>query len=367
MRGLFHRALVAAAGAAAIWAAASTLAAAAVNAITMEAPRSAGYSLYLPVLVPDVSTGPQDLSRVPLSEIRGAFTVDGVGIDSGFNIDVARVLDQYMPGADAFDGLFYSTDALGSPYLSLASGGSYIGANLPLIDGLHLTFGAASRSSGANPYLINAHLATGLLGGGGIPYDARNASSLVAGLSWNFAHWGGLGLTASQTTEHDGALGLNDSYIDTARTTALGVSAHVGFGGGWVTTASYSEGLTQLALKPGAFQSSDTEIHSLSYGIAVAKHGLFGNDNDALGVAFARPAPSYTSTFSTAATSDMQFFGRDKLFAGTAPETDIELGYVTHFLGNSVALQANASYQMNYGGQNGNNAVSLLSRAKIKF
>jgi hypothetical protein len=69
----------------------------------------------------------------------------------------------------------------------------------------------------------------------------------------------------------------------------------------------------------------------------------------------------------TSTGNDMQFFGRDKLFVGTAPETDIELGYKTEFFGDSVALQANAAFQMNYGGRTGNNAVSLLSRAKIKF
>jgi len=100
----------------------------------------------------------------------------------------------------------------------------------------------------------------------------------------------------------------------------------------------------------------------------VAKHGLFGND--ALGVAFSRPAPSdAVGSLSSSSSNDMQFqfFGRDKLFAGTKPETDIELGYITTFLNGPVALQANASYQMNMGGQNGNNGVSLLSRAKIKF
>ena len=50
-----------------------------------------------------------------------------------------------------------------------------------------------------------------------------------------------------------------------------------------------------------------------------------------------------------------------------APETDIQLGYVTNFLDGALALQANASYQMNYQGQTGATAVSLLSRAKIKF
>jgi hypothetical protein len=143
----------------------------------------------------------------------------------------------------------------------------------------------------------------------------------------------------------------------------------MGFGGGWVTTASYSEGTTQLDLRPGAFTAAavESELHMHSYGIAVAKHGLFGR-NDALGLAFSRPAPNYGSgTFSSGNAGDMQFFNRDKLFAGATPETDIELGYVTNFFGNSVALQANASYQTNFGGQSGVNSMSLLSRAKIKF
>ena len=49
------------------------------------------------------------------------------------------------------------------------------------------------------------------------------------------------------------------------------------------------------------------------------------------------------------------------------PETDIEVGYVTTFLDGSLALQTNASYQMNFAGQTGANSVSLLSRARIKF
>ncbi len=55
------------------------------------------------------------------------------------------------------------------------------------------------------------------------------------------------------------------------------------------------------------------------------------------------------------------------LFDSKTPETDFELGYVTTFLDGSVALQTNASYQMNFAGQSGSNAVSFLSRAKIKF
>ena len=50
-----------------------------------------------------------------------------------------------------------------------------------------------------------------------------------------------------------------------------------------------------------------------------------------------------------------------------APESDVQLGYVTNFLNGAVSLQTNAAYQTNYQGQPGATSVSLLSRAKIKF
>src|SRR6185437_8710787 len=54
-----------------------------------------------------------------------------------------------------------------------------------------------------------------------------------------------------------------------ANTSAVGLSARAGFGSGWVTTVSYSEGVTQLDLRANS--------------IAIAKHGLFA-DNDSLGL-----------------------------------------------------------------------------------
>ena len=377
MRGTFNRTLSFAAGVAAILAAAAPSWALAssdagkVSAITAPAPRLANsFSLDLPAVMPGASIGPQDLSRYAVGEVEAEFALlDGVGVVSGVNTDVPRLLDRYAPSADGFDGMFISASAASSPYLSLSNGGSYAGTSLTLADDLHLDLGLASSTSGLNPYRYTPRLAVARLGGAPLPYDARGSKSSFAGLSWNFAKWGGLGFTASQTTEQNGALGMNNAAIDSARTSALGLSAHVGFGGGWVTTAAYSEGTTQLSLKSGALGSgTEMNLHSESYGIAVAKHGLFGND--ALGVAFSRPAPSdAVGSLSSSSSNDMQFqfFGRDKLFAGTKPETDIELGYITTFLNGPVALQANASYQMNMGGQNGNNGVSLLSRAKIKF
>jgi hypothetical protein len=373
MRAVFNRALIVAAGVVASIATASpSLAlessdAAKVNLVTAPASRLADYTfrLDLPGALPGLSSGPPDLSRYATNEVDSEFVLfDGLSLTTGINADVARLLDRSTPAATAYDGLFLSASASTSPYLSLSSGGTYVGLSAALADGLHFSFGRASRAPGLNPYLLTPTLAMAGLSGQSAPYDARSTSSLLASLSWDFAKWGGVNLTAAQTTEQGGALGDNYAAVNAARTQALGVSAHVGFGGGWVTTASYSEGATQLDLRPGALVADTlSEMHMESYGIAVAKHGLFGND--ALGVAFSHPAPSYGASGFSA--GDMQFFGRDKLFAGTSPETDIELGYVTNFFGNSVALQANAAYQTNVGGLNGNNAVSLLSRAKIKF
>jgi hypothetical protein len=359
-----NRALLAAAGVAVALTAAAASPAFDQNVLTVPPSRLASYfTLDIPVMLPESSGGPQDMLRNPLEEISASLPLtDELTLESGLNVDVGRVLDRYLTMSGTFDGLFYSSDALNSPYLSLSSGGAWLGLSLKIANGLHFTVGRAASSPGFNPYLLSSRTAYAALSGR-VPYDPRNTESLIAGMSWNFTKWGGIGLTASQGTERDGTLGI--AALPSARTASVGVSARVGFGGGWVTTATYSEGQTQLNLNPRAFVT-DTVLHGSSYGVAVAKNGLF-NKHDALGLSFARPAPNFNNTFAGNSANDLQFFGRDKLFSGIAPETDIELGYKTEFFGDSVALQANASYQMNYGGLNGNNAVSLLSRAKIKF
>lgn len=358
MRGLINRALLFGVGVAAFAAALPAMAGG------MPAARLVGgYSLELPVLLPEATSGPQDLARLVTPEFDSEVPLfDGVELDTGTHVDVARLLDRYAPTAGAYDGLFYATPA--SPYAALSSGGSYVGADLSLAHSLHLNLGLASTEPGFDPYLLDAHLGVQAIGRGGLPYDARHTSSLIAGLAWNFAKWGQIGFTASQTSEQGGVLGASSAAVDTARTNALGFSAHMGLGGGWMTSASYSEGSTQLDLRPGA-KFAATTLNTQAYGFAVAKHGLFGND--ALGVAYSHPAPGYgTDTLTGPGAMQPNFFNRDKLFASTTPETDYELGYVTSF-GGSLALQANAAYEQNVGGQNGQSAVSLLSRAKIKF
>jgi hypothetical protein len=366
MRNWFNRALSAAAGVVVVMTAAAASMVIDPSGLALHQSRFAGnFTLSNPVLLPAYTGGPQDMLRNPLEEISGTlFLSDRLSLESGLNVDVGRVLDRYAPSADAYDGLFYSGGALGSSYVSLASGGSWLGLRLKIADGLHFTVGHAATTPGYNPYLLTSHTALAALAGQ-LPFDPRSSESVIAGMTWNFAKWGGLGFTAMQSTERGSALGIGNPTLGSSHTTALGVSARVGFGGGWVTTASYSEGSTQLNLKPRSF-IPDAGLRGEAYGVAVAKHGLFSK-TDALGVSFSRPAPNFNNTFAGDSANDLQFFGRDKLFSGKAPETDIELGYKTEFFGDSVALQANASYQMNYGGLTGNNAVSLLSRAKIKF
>ena len=351
-----HRGLLAIAGVAVSLTAAATALAAGLSA---PEPRRID-AFELPVVIGSDGSGPDSMLRNPLEEISGTFPLsDGFSLQSGVNVDVGRMLDRYAPSA--FDGLFFSNAALGSSYTGLSDGGTYFGLSADLGDGLSFSGGHASTAPGLNRYLMNARLAFAAMGGH-LPYDYRNTDSMVAGMSWDFARWGGVNLTASHTAER--AFGLPS--FGGARTTALGVSARVGFGGGWMTTASYSEGTTQLELRPGAF-TPDASLRSESYGVAVAKHGLFSK-HDALGVTFARPAPNFAglTPSGTSRNNDLQFFGRDKVL-NMAAETDIELGYKTEFFGDSIALQANASYQMNYGGMTGNNAVSLLSKAKISF
>lgn len=362
MWGWLNRALLGAAGVAVILAAATGSNAAAPSGLAAPEPRLAGaFALDIPVQLPASTSGPEDLLRNPLQEISATINLGaGFSFESGLNVDVGRALENYAPSASAFDGLFYSPAALGSPYLSLSSGGAWLAFSYESAQGLSFKIGHATSAPGINPYLLTARSAYSAMGGM-LPYDARSTDSVLAGMTWDFSRWGGVSLTASQTTERGGAFGF--SNIGTARTSALGVTARVGFGGGWQATTNYSEGLTQLNLRPSAF-GPDTKLWSQSYGVAVAKRSVFSK-NDALGVAFARPGGNY-QPFTTDTSNELQFYGRDRLL-GPAQETDFELGYKTEFFGDAVALQANAAYQMNFGGQTGKDAVSLLSRAKIKF
>jgi len=326
------------------------------------------FDLDLPGALPVLSYGPPVAETNTFESFGTVPLTDSTSLSFGANTDLAGKFNQFdAAGSTAYDGLFFSASAVNSPYASLASGGSFASFNYTPDSDLHLSIGGASLAPGADIYSLNPADTVARLGGAPLEYNTRSANSLLAGVSWNFAPWVGVGLTASQTDEHNGVLGSFNPDVQNANTTALGVSARLQLGGGWMTTASFAEAITKLDLKPGLGGSVD-EMRSRSYGFAVAKKGLFGND--AMGLAVSRPAPGTIGGSEFALLSGVE--GNPQMLdarlpQNQAPETDFELGYVTTFMDGAVALQTNASYQMNFAGQSGATSVSLLSRAKIKF
>jgi subtilisin family serine protease len=306
-----------------------------------------------------------------------ADVADGVTLNLGYKVgSFGGLLNEYdANSSEAYDGLFASAAAINSPYASLTDGGSFIGTTVRVASDLRFSLTQSVLTPEREEFTLDPYTkATQLLGRSSL-YDQRQADATVASLNWDVAKWAGLGLTASQTSERNGMLGgMGTGALNLAsatNTTAVGVSARVGFGSGWVTTASYSEGFTQLDLKPNTLITSATDLRSRSYGVAVAKHGLFG-DNDSLGLALSRPIQVYSGSANLiAATGDnngaLSYSHETLSLASRTPETDLEFGYVTTFLDGALALQTNAAYQMNLAGQNGTNALAVVSRAKINF
>ncbi|MGQ0741016.1 MAG: hypothetical protein ACT4OG_01790 [Alphaproteobacteria bacterium] len=269
------------------------------------------------------------------------------------------------------NGLFLSSAGSGSPYLALTDGGAYAGLTVRLAESLQLRLGHATLGGEAavrQGILSNAALDA-------LPRDlalrlaaGRSADTSAVGVDWNFADWGAIGLTASHTSEEGGLLGGSAISIATpAETAALSVSARVGFGDGWITTVSYSEGVTQLDLRASGFTADAGTVKTRSYGVTFAKEGVFGGDT--IGLSLSRPLQVYEGDpglLGGTGLSNVNPGFASGIF-GDAPESDIEFGYVTSFLGGSLALQANAAYQVNAGGQRGQNAVTVVSRAKINF
>ncbi len=284
-----------------------------------------------------------------------------LALDLGYRLDDAGRFVRYDFAASVFDGLFLSPTALGGNVAPFGQRADYLGATWRLADNVRANLGEANFSADRNPDSFDTFADFGRPVDALLNYGARKATSLMAGVTWDFSRWGAFDIGASQMSAHDGLL------ADTFDATSVNVSARVKFGGGWVTTASVGQALTKLDLKPSAATGeTTTELSRTGYALAVAKHGVFGDD--AIGLSVSQPATP-SSGFDTVANGQPSpvFIGRDHLLDGLKPETDIEVGYVTTFLDGSLALQTNAAYQMNFAGQSGTNALSLLSRAKIKF
>jgi hypothetical protein len=328
------------------------------------------FDLGNPVDLPELSFGPPGYTAaLGYDSVAHLNLLSGVSLDFGTASDLAGRFNSYdAGGSSAYDGLFFSASAVNSPYASLASGGTFASANLDLTPRVHLMIGGASLVPGLYDTPMSAAATVARMGGAPPSYDLRSANSILAGVSFDIAPWAAIGLIASQTAEHNSLLGDYSPVAQSADTSALDVSARVQLGGGWMTTASFAQAVTKLDLKPG-FGATPDDLHTRSYGLAVAKRGLFGND--AMGLAVSWPATGNIGGSDFALVSGVgtqqQFIATDRALDSHTPETDLEFGYVTTFMDGSVALQTNAAYQMNFAGQTGTNAISLLSRAKIKF
>lgn len=279
---------------------------------------------------------------------------DAIGIARGIQLELAHGRNW-----DPYGDLFPSAASLNSAYLSgtnsSAAATFNLGRDVSLNVG-HMTLGLGALSE-TQPSAFSRELAARL--GANVPNIGTNS----ANLNWNFADWAAVGITASQSSGNTGLLGGIPASLRSAvptESSALGISARVGFAEGWVTTLTYAEGVTQLDLSRDRLVGKSDSLRSEAYGIGLAKTGLFGDD--ALGIALSRPLQIYTGS------NNFGALNTNFALANTqARESDVELGYVTTFLDGTLALQANAAYQLNAAGTKGQNAVAGVARAKLNF
>ncbi len=283
-----------------------------------------------------------------------------LALDSGYGLDIAARFSDYDGAASPF------LTPVNAPFLGLANGGRYAGVTFVPDAGLRVRLGSSINSERLDSFHFDPAAPAGNLG---LTYDASQTKSLLAGVSWDVSGALGLDVTGISAQRSGVPLGFDAGIGSRASTNAIGFSAHMNMGAGWVTTASFSDGMTQLDQKGSLTPAT---LHEQSYSIAIAKHGLFGDDT--LGLSFSRPAPSMAGSFTSligAGTGELPplVVAQAPQLNNTprAPENDVQLGYVTNFLNGAVQLQTNAAYQSNYQGQPGATSVSLLSRAKIKF
>jgi hypothetical protein len=271
-------------------------------------------------------------------------------LDGGYRIDTARRFASYDQALDPLRDT--------GSFLALADGGRYAGVTAIANSNLGLRLGVSNWTGRLDNTVVDGAAI-------GLPavYDTSHVNSVLAGVTWNFKDWVGVGFNAISSFRSGMPLGYASvaPLTQSAATQALQISARVNIGSNWVTTAAFGEGLTQLRQRDGVPTSLDAQ----TFAITVAKRGVFGGD--AVGFSFSRPAPGSVGGVCSLGNATDELPPVMAAAAARAPETDFQLGYVTSFLGGRLALQTNAAFQVNPQGQSGASAVSLLSRAKIKF
>lgn len=276
------------------------------------------------------------------------FHVNTAVVARGFQLDLS-----HSRNSDPYADVFPANAPLNSAFVggtNIFAGASFaLGRDVDLNVG-HLALGLDALND--TPSALSRDLAQRL-----VP-NLRSIGTTSASLNWNFTDWGAVGLTASHSNGNSALLGAALRNGTPADSSALGISARVGFAEGWVTTLTYAEGVTQLDLNRDLAGKSD--VRSEAYGIGLARTGLFGDD--AFGIALSRPLEIYTGSKSFGVVNNNFALANTQ-----ARESDVEFGYVTSFLDGSLALQANAAYQVNAAGAKGQNAVAGVARAKLNF
>ena len=299
-------------------------------------------------------------------------------VNVGHNAAFATHFDQLgLAASQAYDGLFMSASALNSPYLGLTSDADFVAGAFDMGDGLTMSLGHAEQSAdnGAAYRDGTLSLEEMLALTQSDPAHQRSAANSAAMMSWQIAPWAMIGVNAGYTDERNGVLGSTEAgalaLIDNAQTASFGLAARANLGDDWVASASWSQGFTTAAPTNGSLFQSVSQLQSEAYGVAISKLGIFGN-GDALGLALSRPLQisggSAIMTLSTGVTEAREIIyssERVSLVSAT-PETDLELGY-TAKLDAGVTLQANALYQQNVGGEDGQNGLAAFATLKMNW
>ena len=295
----------------------------------------------------------------------GALTLSSDGFAASTALSPTLALDSAYRGDlsarfTSFDRTAQPMLGNGASFLALANAGRYGGLTYVPSADLKLRLGVSAWNGRLDNVSFDVPAATGM------PFaiDRSSVTTVMAGLSWKPAEWMSLGLNAVSSYRRNTPLayGVASPLGQSSRTQGVELSASFKLAKDRVTTTHFALGFTQLNQRSGA---AGTSFDGKAYSITVAKQGVFGDD--ALGFTLSRPAPGMISSFTAfSAASELPPI---MLAAGknTAPETDLQIGYVTSFLNGRLALQTNAGYQMNAQGQSGASAVSVLSRAKINF
>jgi hypothetical protein len=130
------------------------------------------------------------------------------------------------------------------PYLGLANGGRYGGLTYVPAPNLRLRVGASVSSERLDHFSFDPITPDGPLE---LTYGASQSRSLLAGASWQQGAFG-LDLAGISSDRSGVPLGFANAGALSSRaaTNAVSVAAHMNLGAGWVTTASFSDGMTQL-------------------------------------------------------------------------------------------------------------------------